>query len=521
MRRGGTGRVPCEQLRRPIDGGSGVPRRVILIATALVLTATLLTAPAAYVARAFVTGPDLTDAVGGRGITWRPCEREPDVDCGTLAVPIDWSKPNGPAVRLALARRRATDPAARIGSLLANPGGPGNSGVDDILRNPSGFSEEIRRRFDIVGHDPRGVARSGSVTCPASVYNEMPDPVITSEAAFRSWVAYGKRLHAGCRELTGPLFDHLDAADVARDMDAVRAALGEERLTSYGVSYGTLAQQMYAELFPGRVRAMVLDGNMDHSLTVKEFQVSEAAAVQDGFDEFVAWCERDAGCVLHGRDVRALWRGLLERAERGELSWPGLFGRTVRAHDLLWLGVVLNEAPAWRRQAATLLALAGGPVPGDLPDPPGNGRAYGEFAELPTAILCEDFDLSLRDYAEYADVLRAANAVAPDLRYNPMPMGDMPICQGRLPGNPPHRLRYTGDAPLLVATSLHDPETPYGWSANVARQLGGKATLLTYEGWGHGVYGMTGCVTAVMDAYLISLTVPAPDARCPAEEPQG
>ncbi len=304
-------------------------------------------------------------------------------------------------------------------------------------------------------------------------------------------------------------------------MDAIRSALGEERLTSYGVSYGTLAQQLYAELFPGRVRAMVLDGNMDHSLTVEEFQVSEAAAVQDSFEEFVAWCARDAGCVLRGRDVRALWRGLLERAGRGELTWPGLFGRAVSAHDLLWLGVVLNEAPAWRRLAAVLRALAGGPVPGDMPDPPGNGPAYGEFAELPTAILCEDFDLSLRDYAEYAGVMRAANAVAPDMRYNPMPMGDMPICQGRRPGNPRHPLRYTGDAPLLVATSLHDPETPYGWSANVARQLGGKATLLTYEGWGHGVYGMTTCTTAAMDAYLISLTVPAPDARCPAEEPQG
>ncbi|MER6948198.1 alpha/beta fold hydrolase [Nonomuraea sp. NPDC000554] len=497
-----------------------MPRRTSLLTAALVAMATLLTAPMAGAGNATVSGEDVTDAVGKRGITWGPCEEEPTVECGKLAVPIDWSKPNGPTVALTLARRKAADPSARIGSLLTNPGGPGNSGVNDILR-PSGFSEDVQRRFDIVSYDPRGVARSGSVTCSASVYNKMPYPVMTSQADYDKWVDFDKKLYADCRKLTGPLYDHIDSANVARDMDAIRAALGEEKLTSYGVSYGTLAQQMYAELFPNRVRAMVLDSNMDHSLNVKAFQVTEAATVQDSFDEFVAWCDRDTDCVLHGRDVRALWKGLLKKADRGELYWPGSTDRPVSAHNLLWLGVVLNEAPVWRQEAKVLLALDGGPVPDDMPGPPGNGPVNGDSAELPTAILCEDFNLSLRNYNEYADVMRSSNAVAPDMRYNPMPMGDMPICQGHPVNNPQHRLRYTGRAPLLVGTSKHDPDTPYEWSANVARQLGSKATLLTYEGWGHGIYGMTQCTTAAMDSYLISLTVPARGARCPAEEPQG
>ncbi|MEW9552272.1 alpha/beta fold hydrolase [Nonomuraea sp. NPDC050783] len=496
-----------------------MPRRTSLLTTALVALATLLTAPLTETANATVTGSDVTDAIGKRGIAWAPCEEEPSVECGTLAVPIDWSRPGGPTVNLVLARRKATDPSARIGSLLTNPGGPGNSGVNDILR-PSGFSEEIQRRFDIVSYDPRGVARSGSVTCSASVYNQMPYPVMTSQADYVKWVAFDRRLRADCRRLTGPLYDHIDSVNVARDMDAIRAALGEDKLTSYGVSYGTLAQQMYAELFPNRIRAMILDSNMDHSLDVKAFQVTEAATVQDSFDEFVAWCERDDECVLHGRDVRALWRGLLRKADRGELRWPG-DGRVVSAHNLLWLGVIMNEAPAWRQEAKVLRALDGGPVPDDMPGPPGNGPVDGKFAELPTAILCEDWNLSLRGYDEYAEVMRASNAVAPDMRYNPMPMGDMPICQGHPVNNPQHRLRYKGSAPLLVTTSMHDPDTPYVWSANVARQLGPKATLLTYEGWGHGVYGMTECTTAAMDDYLLSLTVPAKGTRCPAEEPQG
>ncbi|SEG17594.1 TAP-like protein [Nonomuraea solani] len=471
--------------------------------------ASLLTAPMAGAAGA---------AAGG--ITWGPCEEDATVECGTLAVPIDWSKPDGPTLDLALARRKATDPAARIGSLLSNPGGPGGSGVSNMLR-PSGFSEEIQRRFDLVSYDPRGVARSNAVICSASVYNEMPYPVMTSQADYDKWIAFTKRLRADCRERTGPVYDHVDSANVARDMDAIRAALGEDKLTSYGVSYGTLAQQMYAELFPNRIRAMVLDSNMDHSLDAKAFQVTEAATVQDSFDEFIAWCARDTDCVLKGRDVKALWKGLLDKAQRGELYWPGVADRPVSAHNLLWLGVVLNEGPAWRRLGRALLALDGGPVPPDMPGFPGNGPVGGEIAELPTAILCEDFNLGVRNYREYADVMRGSNAVAPDMRYNPMPMGDMPICQGHPVNNPQHRLRYTGSAPLLVGNSLHDPDTPYVWSANVARQLGPKATLLTYEGWGHGIYGMTECTTVAMDAYLISLTVPARGARCRAEEPQG
>ncbi|MBB4915631.1 alpha/beta fold hydrolase [Streptosporangium saharense] len=493
-------------------------KRLSKLVIALVATATLLPASMAGAACAAVSGEG-RETTAGRGINWGPCEEDPAVECGTLTVPVDWARPYGRTLDLALARRKATDPSARIGSLLTNPGGPGGSGVNDVLRAPS-FSDEIRRRFDIVGYDPRGVARSNAVVCSASVYNRMPDPIMRSQADHDRWTAYARELRADCRQRTGPVYDHVDSASVARDMDAIRAALGERKLTSYGVSYGTLAQQMYAELFPQRVRAMVLDSNMDHSLGVREFQESEAATVEDSFDEFAAWCDRDADCALHGRDVRQVWQGLIGRAERGELHYPGVTDRPLSAHNLLWLGVVLNEGPAWRQLARTLLALDGGPVPPDLPPPPGNGPVSGELAELPTAVLCEDYDLSVRSYAEYAELMRGVNRLAPDMRYNPMPMGDMPICQNHPVGNPQHRLRYTGSAPLLVGNSLHDPDTPYTWSANVARQLGPKAVLLTYEGWGHGVYGMTECTTRAMDDYLISLTVPARGSRCPAEEPQ-
>ncbi|SDH13346.1 alpha/beta hydrolase fold [Nonomuraea jiangxiensis] len=458
--------------------------------------------------------PPAAAETGKRGITWAPCEEEPEAECGTVAVPIDWSRPWGPTVDLALARRKATDPAARVGSLLVNPGGPGGSGVEMAYAAPGQFTEELQRHFDIVGFDPRGVGRSHPVICSASVYNQMPHAVMTSQADFDRWTAYTKKLRADCRARTGPLYDHVDSVNVARDMDAIRAALGEEKLTFYGVSYATLMGQMYAELYPHRVRALALDSNMDHSLNVKDFLDTEAAAVEDAFDQFVGWCDQEPSCALHGRDVRAVWAGLRAKARAGELYYPGVPDRPMTEVQVLWQGVLGTEGPAWQLLSEMLNALDGGPPPSWVPPLPGRQPVSGEVAELPTAILCQDYNLRVRDYDEYAALMRSSNRLAPDMSYNPMPIEDLPVCLNHPTTNPQHRLRYTGSAPLLLGNSLHDPSTPHIWSANVARQLGPKATLLTYEGWGHRIYGKDRCSTEPIDAYLISLTVPPPDFRC-------
>ncbi|MBF8185695.1 alpha/beta fold hydrolase [Nonomuraea sp. K274] len=494
-------------------------RRFSLLAGAFVAVAVLL--PVSPAAAGAVNGNENEAAVAmdegekWGGIEWAPCEEEPAADCGKLTVPIDWSRPWGPTVDIAVARRKATDPAARVGSLVINPGGPGGSGVEAAYGAPGFFTEELQRRFDIVGFDPRGVGRSNPVICSASVYNQMPATVMTSQADFDAWNTFTKKLHQDCRERTGPLYDHVDSVDVARDLDALRAALGERRLTFYGISYGTLIGQMYAELFPHRIRAMALDSNMDHSLGVKAFLDTEAAAVEDAFDEFVAWCEADETCPLHGRDVRELWERLLAKARAGELYYPGVPDRPMTEAQVLWQGVLGNEGPAWQLLSEMLIALDGGPVPSEMPPLPGRQPVTGEVAYLPTVILCQDYNLRVRDYEEYAALLRSSAALAPDMRYNPMPIEDLPICLNHRTTNPQHHLRYRGSAPLLLGNSLHDPSTPYGWSANVARQLGPKAVLLTYEGWGHRIYGKDECSTVPIDNYLISLVVPPHGFRCP------
>src|SRR5512142_2743653 len=253
-----------------------------------------------------------------RTITWGPCAEDPTVECGTLAVPIDWRRPDGPTVDLALARRPATDPAARIGSLVINPGGPGGSGVDAVLGG-HGFSPSVASRFDLVGFDPRGVGRSHPILCSTALLNGGPAALPANQADFDARIAYNRTLAADCRQRTGPLFDHVDTLSGVRDLDAIRAALGDQKLTYYGISYGTLIGEEYAEVYGDRIRAVVIDSDMDHSLGTAGFLRTETATAQDSFDEFAAWCDRTPACGIRVPGVRAVYAGLKARAAGGGL----------------------------------------------------------------------------------------------------------------------------------------------------------------------------------------------------------
>ncbi|GAA0939182.1 alpha/beta fold hydrolase [Nonomuraea longicatena] len=255
-------------------------------------------------------------ATPARRIAWAPCPDDATTECGTLKVPVDWDTPSGATVDLAVARRKAAGPASRVGSLVVNPGGPGGSGVDFVVRGSGYFSAELRGRFDLVGFDPRGTGRSHPVVCSAALMRERPHPFVKSQADMDAWVSFNRRLREDCRARTGPLYDRVSSLDVARDVEALRAALGDDKLTYYGVSHGTLIGQAYAERFPGKVRALALDSNFDHSVNTASYLTTAAAHTAGAFDRFVTWCEATASCALHGQDVRAFWKGLLQRADR-------------------------------------------------------------------------------------------------------------------------------------------------------------------------------------------------------------
>ncbi|MFE0152402.1 alpha/beta hydrolase [Nonomuraea sp. NPDC059007] len=466
--------------------------------------------------------PESAATPAGRAIAWAPCAADPTADCGTLTVPIDWAKPGGPTIDLAVARRKATDPTARTGSLIINPGGPGESGVDFALSRKGYFSEEITRRFDIVGFDPRGVARSNPVVCSADLMRQAPaDPFLKSQADFDRWLDYNDRLRTDCRARTGPLFDHVDTLSVVNDLDTLRAAVGDRKLTYYGLSYGTLIGQLYAERFPRRVRALALDSNIDHSLRTTAFLDTGAAAAQDSFAEFAAWCERDSACALHGSDLRAFWAKLLARAEHGELHFPGEPTRVLTKLDLIRLPFQAAYGPYWRELAEMMVTISNGAMPSKaLPEiftrEPAQRQA--PHTANPMRIVCQDFHLPIRDYREFAALLRRSQRIAPDMRVSPLTFSFTMACLGEpaaIP-NPQHRLKVDGTPALLLGNARHDPATGHAWAVNAAGQIGGEARLLTYEGWGHSIYNRSECTRGAIDRYLIEQTLPAPGMRCPA-----
>lgn len=461
-------------------------------------------------------------------IDWQPCPELPDdpgVRCATLDLPIDWRHPNGPSFPMAIAKRAATGPEPTIGPLMINPGGPGSSGVNEVfdLGAPFGigdprYSPELLRRFDLIGFDPRGVARSHPVVCDTELVNQRPFLIPESEAAYTTLVNYNRRLYADCRTRTGPLFDHLDSVDVAYDMEALRAALGVRQISYYARSYGSLLGQMYAEHFPDRIRAMVIDSNMDHSLDVRDFLRTGTFAVQELFDGFVVWCGQDDRCALHGRDVRALFDGLVRRAEAGELVNPDTgapmhwseLGAQVRSSSFEPLWILLSN---W---IARMVDQTSPPSVGDLPPVPAGDTTSTEVTEQPFLIFCQDFSLPVRSFAEYSRHLAELRRVAPQIRISSLSSLSVGSCMGWpvKPGNPQHRLRVRTSIPLLVLGVRYDPSTPYQWSVNVAAQLGRHGRLVTYLGWGHGGYHATPCTVSFVDRYLIDREVPPPGATC-------
>jgi pimeloyl-ACP methyl ester carboxylesterase len=429
------------------------------------------------------------------GLDWEPCGT---AQCATLTVPVDWADPGGETLGIRVARRVAADPAHKVGTLLFGPGGPWDSGVKRVQDDNQyhRFSDTLLSRFDIVSFDPRGSNASRPVSCDPAVVAEAPNPVLASQADFDATLAHNRELWAGCAALTGELWNHLDMLSNVRDLEALRAALGEDKLTFHGTSYGTLLGEQYAERYPGRVRAMVLESVDDHSVpTTGAFLTTQAAAYEDAFDDFADWCAADESCALNKQDVRAVWNRL-RTADRGDYT----------AFDLVaWTLKELKEVK-YAELADYLVALdGGGPA---IRPPAGLG--------VVTPAFCSDWALPVRDFADYQRLLRQAEAVAPDTHY-PAQVFALTMCLGWGPvANPQHVLRVRTDIPLLLLNSRHDAATGWNWAHSVERQLDSRGVLVTYEGAGHGAYTLSECTQRTVDDYLVTLTAPARGTVCAA-----
>jgi len=462
-------------------------------------------------------------------LTWRTCGA-PGFQCATMKAPRDYAKPDAGDVRLAVARKRATGQAKRLGSLLLNPGGPGGSAVGYLEQYAgAGYPAEIRARYDMVAVDPRGVAHSEPVTCldgpQMDAYTQTDMTPDDSKETRRLVDAY-KRFAAGCGRRSADLLRHVSTAEAARDMDILRAVLGDRKLTYVGASYGTFLGATYAGLFPERVGRMVLDGAMDPSLSARRLNEDQTAGFETAFRSFAKDCVRRPVCPLGGPGTPTAKAGerlkaFFRKLDASPIATGDADGRKL-GEALATTGVIaaMYDEAAWPQLRE---ALASAMEKGDgagllvLSDAYYERDASGRYSNLMfanAAVNCLDLPPAFSSPQEVERALPAFEKASPvfgrGLAWASLGCAYWPV---RATGRP-HRIQAKGAAPIVVVGTTRDPATPYPWARSLASQLS-SARLLTYDGDGHTAYGRgSKCVDSAIDAYLLRGTSPAKGKHC-------
>ncbi len=475
------------------------------------------------------------------GLAWTPCGDAPGVECATQTAPLDYDRPDGRTVRLAVARVKAKDPDHRIGSLLFNFGGPGGAAVGYLEATAGeGLFDALNQRFDIVAFDPRGVGQSSpSIDCKVNqetqgVYAEpFATPFTADIGALADRArAYGRR----CLALNGSaILAHVSTAEVARDIDALRALLGDRKLTYLGFSYGTFLGTTYGRLFPRHVRALVLDGPID----ADEYQGDpskgtneQTAAFERAFGRFLQACAADqAACAgFGGGDPWDAYDQLVEQADASPIPAAGYTPdpRPITGDDLNAVSAIaLYSKSAWPLLASALAAAQAGDgsVIRQLVDEAFYGRdpdtgTYDPFSDQFVAILSAETKWP-RDPAFFAREGDQAYGMFDHFYFNhgysELTFGLWPV-RARDAYFGPYRLDPSTPTPLVVATR-YDPATPYRGALKLMRTLG-NARLLTMRGDGHTAYGGNSqCIDERVNAYLIDGTLPPAGTTCRQEVP--
>jgi pimeloyl-ACP methyl ester carboxylesterase len=452
-------------------------------------------------------------------LIWTSCGAP--FQCAKIAVPLDWSQPgNGQTVTLALIRLPAAgSPSERIGSLFVNPGGPGASVVDFVRSIQQVLPSEILARFDIVGFDPRGIGGSQPLSClpgPQMDAYLALDPAPSTPAEIARVQAADQQFAAGCAADYGPAFlENIGTLSAARDMDYIRQAVGDAKLTYIGYSYGTFLGAQYANLFPTHVRALVLDGAVDPALPELTFDQQQAVGFDQELGDFLSNCTGNCAFASGGNP-----RGAFTTLEAKITATPIPVGRRQLTQALFLDGVAdgLYTPATWPQLAGALQAAVGGDgsqllsMADDLTDRNSNG-SYDALTSAGTAVNCVDSTYP-KDAATYqADAAQAAQQA---------PVFGAPIVWGSFvcanwpvaPTITPGPVSAPGAPPILVVGTTGDPATPYGQAVSLAHELS-SGVLLTHNGLGHTSLGQgSGCVQQVETTYVITLHLPASGSVC-------
>ncbi|MBX3100283.1 MAG: alpha/beta fold hydrolase [Salinibacterium sp.] len=470
-----------------------------------------------------------SDGFYAQTLTWKSCGK--GQECATAKAPIDWNSPADGAIDLALVKHLAT--GTKQGSMLLNPGGPGGSGWDFVYYSGDSVAgPAVVDAFDIVGWDPRGVGRSTGVTCftddkakDDQLYGTFDSPYDT-----QGWIdeltVEMESFAAACEKNTGELLGNLDAASNAKDMDMLRALLGDKKLNYLGYSYGTYFGSVYAELFPQNVGRFVLDGAVDPLQTDFESLKFQMVGFDSGLRAYMEDCLSRSGCPFSGSVDSALAQ---VRSALDTVDGLKLVNADGRVLDSATLATAIIEnlysQSFWVDLSNMFADLRGGnpaltfKSADDYNQRSSNGTYESNANDVYIAATCADGDFA-SDPQSTLDRIAEIDAAAPILgkyaTYDDFAVLDTACTHWPYPRGVdlPTTFEAVGAGPILVIGTTNDPATPYASSVSLARQLS-SGVLITHTGEGHTVYNQgVSCIDDLVDAYFVNGTVPAADPMC-------
>ncbi|MFG3110584.1 alpha/beta hydrolase [Streptomyces tendae] len=462
-------------------------------------------------------------------LAWRDCG-VPGFQCATMKAPLDYAKPGEGDVRLAVARKKATGPGKRLGSLLVNPGGPGGSAIGYLQQYAGiGYPAKVRAQYDMVAVDPRGVARSEPVECldgPKMDAYTQTDVTPDDAGETDDLVDAYKEFAEGCGADAPKLLRHVSTVEAARDMDVLRAVLGDEKLTYVGASYGTFLGATYAGLFPDRTGRLVLDGAMDPSLPARRLNLEQTEGFETAFQSFAKDCVRQPDCPLGDKNtapdqVGKNLKSFFDDLDAKPLPAGDADGRKL-TESLATTGVIaaMYDEGAWQQLRESLTSAikekdgAGLLI---LSDSYYEREADGGYSNLMfanAAVNCLDLPAAFSSPDEVRDALpefeKASPVFGEGLAWSSLNCAYWPV----KPTGEPHRIEAAGATPIVVVGTTRDPATPYRWAEALSAQLA-SGRLLTYEGDGHTAYGRgSTCIDSAINTYLLRGTAPEDGKRC-------
>ena len=460
----------------------------------------------------------------GQTLAWTSCGEK--LECAKASAPLNWDDPSGETIELALARQSATSGTA-IGSLLVNPGGPGGSGYD-LVHDSVDFatSARLQAKYDVVGFDPRGVGRSTPVKCyeDPKKLDTYIFSIVAGERGSDAWIAEAEaasaRFGEDCAKYTGALLGKVDTLSAARDLDMLRAALGDKKLNYLGYSYGTELGGVYAELFPKKTGRLVFDGAVDPTASGFDVSRAQAKGFEGALRAFLTECPSIEGCPFRGSadESMTIVRNLLDSLDASPIA--NADGRELGANAMFTAIIYpLYNKGNWPTLVDVFASVMGGDsafaftVADAYYERDADGTYGSNSLEAFTAINCLDYpiDNNVEAMRAQAVELEAAAPVFGHLMaWGGTSCADWPYPVTGTPGP----IAAAGSADIIVVGTTNDPATPYIWAQNVAGQLE-NGHLVTYTGEGHTAYNTSNdCILNTVDDFLIDGTVPAADPQC-------